>query len=92
MRVFSRVFISRLTCPGPLPAREDLRQWDKAEGRSETAREADMGKVPNHKAKKGHNKKGTLHCKTLARERFLNRHIDQVGRLFVFELCMRCVL
>jgi hypothetical protein len=51
-----------------------------------------MGKVPNHKAKKGHNKKGTLHCKTLARERFLNRHIDQVGGLFVFELCMRCVL
>ena len=38
-----------------------------------------MGKVPNHKAKKGNNKKGTLPGKRMARERFLNRHIDQVG-------------
>ena len=37
-----------------------------------------MGKVPNHKAKKGHNKKGTLPSKQAARNRFLNRHIDQV--------------
>jgi hypothetical protein len=37
-----------------------------------------MGKVPNHKAKKGHNKKGPLAFKQAARGRFLNRHIDQV--------------
>ncbi len=37
-----------------------------------------MGKVPNHKAKKGHNKKGPLAFKQAARARFLNRHIDQV--------------
>jgi len=37
-----------------------------------------MGKVPNHKAKKGHNKKGTLPFKRARLDRFLNRHVDQV--------------
>jgi hypothetical protein len=39
-----------------------------------------MGKVPNHKAKKGHNKKGALPFKRARLERFNNRHIDQVCR------------
>ena len=43
-------------------------------------KEATMGKVPNHKAKKGNNKKGALPFKRARLDRFLNRHIDQVRR------------
>ena len=41
-----------------------------------------MGKVPNHKAKKGNNKKGALPFKRARLERFNNRHIDQVHATF----------
>ena len=42
----------------------------------------EMGKVPNHKAKKGNNKKGALPFKRARLERFNNRHIDQVHAAF----------
>ena len=46
-----------------------------------------MGKVPNHKAKKGNNKKGALPFKRARLERFNNRHIDQVHAHFLMPLC-----
>ena len=55
--------------------REHAGAWEPTE-----AGDVNMGKVPNNKAKKNNGKKGTLHCRTKKRERFLNRHIDQVRR------------